>query len=89
MATNFRLQGLRAANVPFVINPLLMRGLDYYSHTIWECVSRNPLLVGQRTLLAGGRYDDLVSILRGGRGEAVPAIGWAAGTFLFSRLIFL
>lgn len=71
--------GLKAAKVPFVVNPLLMRGLDYYSHTIWEFVSQHPSLIGQRTLLAGGRYDALVNILRGGRGDAVPAIGWAAG----------
>ena len=47
-----------------------MRGLDYYSHTVWECV------VDGSTVLAGGRYDDLSTIL-GFR--ATPSIGWAAG----------
>jgi histidyl-tRNA synthetase len=65
---------LDAAGVAYTVNPLLVRGLDYYSHTVYEWVTDR--LGAQGTVCAGGRYDGLVEEL-GGR--AVPAIGFALG----------
>ncbi len=56
------------------INPRLVRGLDYYTHTVFEFVTEK--LGAQGTVLAGGRYDGLVKLM-GGRDT--PAIGFAAG----------
>jgi len=52
----------------------LMRGLDYYTRTVFEAVSQN--LGAQNAVAAGGRYDNLVSELEG---PATPAVGWSAG----------
>jgi histidyl-tRNA synthetase len=60
--------------VPYTHNPRLVRGLDYYSRTVFEWVT--DLLGAQGTVCAGGRYDGLVSQL-GGR--ETPAIGFAMG----------
>jgi len=68
-------QGLRALNVNFVINPHLVRGLDYYTRTIFEIVS--PHLGAQDAVCAGGRYDNLVDELGG---PFTPAIGFAIGS---------
>ncbi len=65
---------LDAAGVPYVINPRLVRGLDYYSRTVFEWVTDR--LGAQGTVCAGGRYDGLVTQL-GGR--ATPAVGFAMG----------
>ena len=65
---------LDALGVPFTVNPNIVRGLDYYSHTAFEFTTTE--LGAQGTVLAGGRYDGLVAALGG---PAVPAIGWAAG----------
>jgi histidyl-tRNA synthetase len=65
---------LRAAGVDFVVNPRLVRGLDYYSRTVFEWVTTD--LGSQDAVCSGGRYDGLVAQLGG---EAVPAIGWALG----------
>ncbi len=73
--------GLTAAGVPFRLNPRLVRGLDYYSRTVFEWVSDR--LGAQGTVCAGGRYDGLVEQL-GGR--ATPAVGFALGV---ERLIAL
>ena len=72
---------LTAANIPYTINPRLVRGLDYYCHTVYEWVSNQ--CTTQATVCAGGRYDGLVAQLGG---EAVPATGFALGV---ERLIFL
>ncbi len=69
------LAALRGLGVPFVEDPLLFRGLDYYSHTAFEFVVKDNS-VAQSAVLAGGRYDGLS--LRFGK-QAIPAIGWAAG----------
>lgn len=66
--------GLEAAGIDYVINPRLVRGLDYYSRTVFEWVT--DLLGAQGTVCAGGRYDGLVEQL-GGR--ATPAMGFAMG----------
>ena len=60
--------------VPFVENPRIVRGLDYYSHTAFEFVTSR--LGAQGTVLAGGRYDGLVAEMGG---TPTPAVGWAAG----------
>ncbi|MEO1767542.1 histidine--tRNA ligase [Thiobacter aerophilum] len=65
---------LRQAGVSFVINPRLVRGLDYYNFTVFEWVTHK--LGAQGTLCAGGRYDGLVEQL-GGR--PTPACGFALG----------
>ncbi|MFO1468283.1 MAG: histidine--tRNA ligase [Steroidobacteraceae bacterium] len=65
---------LTAAGVPFEINPRLVRGLDYYTHTVFEWVT--DVLGAQSTVCAGGRYDGLVAQLGG---TPTPGIGWAMG----------
>ncbi|MBT8116464.1 MAG: histidine--tRNA ligase, partial [Gammaproteobacteria bacterium] len=65
---------LDAAGVAYEINPRLVRGLDYYSKTVFEWVTDQ--LGAQGTICAGGRYDGLVEYL-GGR--PVPAFGFALG----------
>jgi histidyl-tRNA synthetase len=76
------LKGLSSLGIPYELNKFLVRGLDYYCHTAFEFVvssEKNKEILGpqQSTLLAGGRYDDLVQLL--GASVSVPAIGWAAG----------
>jgi len=73
--------GLKQAGVAYVVNPRLVRGLDYYSRTVFEWVTDQ--LGAQGTVCAGGRYDGLVEQL-GGR--STPAIGFAMGV---ERLISL
>jgi len=73
---------LTAFGVPFVINPRIVRGLDYYSHTAFEFVT--TALGAQGTVLAGGRYDGLVEEMGG---PSTPAIGWAAGIERLSMLL--
>jgi histidyl-tRNA synthetase len=65
---------LAAFHVPFVENPRIVRGLDYYGHTAFEFVTGK--LGSQGTVMAGGRYDGLVQEMGG---PATPAVGWAAG----------
>ena len=65
---------LDAAGVGYVVNPRLVRGLDYYSRTVFEWVTGD--LGSQDAVCSGGRYDGLVAQLGG---EPVPAIGWALG----------
>ncbi|GAJ30406.1 histidine--tRNA ligase [Acidomonas methanolica] len=67
-------RGLDAFSVPFVVNPRIVRGLDYYSHTAFEFTTTR--LGAQGTVLAGGRYDGLVAEMGG---PQTPAIGWAGG----------
>lgn len=65
---------LDAAGVKYVVNPRLVRGLDYYSHTVFEWLTTE--LGSQGAVCSGGRYDGLVTQLGG---EPTPAIGWALG----------
>jgi len=65
---------LSAMNIPYVQDDLLVRGLDYYTHTIFEFTS--DALGAQDAICGGGRYNDLVHELGG---SDVPAIGWASG----------
>ncbi|MAN79159.1 MAG: histidine--tRNA ligase [Rhodospirillaceae bacterium] len=68
------LAGLDALGIAYEVQPRLVRGLDYYSHTAFEFVTGT--LGAQGTVLAGGRYDGLMEQM-GGR--PTPGIGWAAG----------
>ena len=74
-------QALTRLEIPFVINPRLVRGLDYYGHTAFEITSSQ--LGAQATVCGGGRYDGLVGQLGG---PATPAVGWALG---MERLVLL
>ncbi len=65
---------LERAGVAYVINPRLVRGLDYYSRTVFEWVTDR--LGAQGTVCAGGRFDGLVEQLGG---KPVPAVGFAMG----------
>ncbi len=72
---------LDAAGIEYTVNPRLVRGLDYYSRTVFEWVT--DALGSQGAVCSGGRYDGLVEKL-GGR--ATPAIGWAMGLERFVAL---
>ncbi|MCY1438172.1 Histidine--tRNA ligase [compost metagenome] len=72
---------LDAAGIPFVINTKLVRGLDYYSKTVFEWVTDK--LGSQGTVCAGGRYDGLVEQMGG---KPTPGVGFAMG---IERLILL
>jgi len=69
---------LTALEVPFTVDPTLVRGLDYYTRTVFELVDTSGALGAQDALGGGGRYDTLFSEL--GAGSPVPAIGFALGT---------
>ena len=72
---------LQAAGLAFVVNPRLVRGLDYYNKTVFEWVTDR--LGAQGTVCAGGRYDGLVEQLGG---KPTPAVGFAMG---MERLVLL
>ena len=74
--------GLKSIGIAFVENPRLVRGLDYYCHTAFEFTTEH--LGAQGTVLAGGRYDGLVTAM-GGRDT--PGVGWAAGIERLSMLL--
>jgi histidyl-tRNA synthetase len=68
--------------VPFIENPRIVRGLDYYNHTAFEFVT--TALGAQGTVMAGGRYDGLVEQMGG---PPTPGVGWAAGVERLSLLL--
>jgi histidyl-tRNA synthetase len=68
--------------VPFIENPRIVRGLDYYNHTAFEFVTTQ--LGAQGTVMGGGRYDGLVQQMGG---PAVAAVGWAAGIERLAMLL--
>ncbi|MFQ3583615.1 MAG: histidine--tRNA ligase [Cyanobacteriota bacterium] len=72
---------LHTLRIPYELDPYLVRGLDYYTHTAFEIVS--PDLGSQSTVCGGGRYDGLVAELGG---PSTPAVGWAIG---MERLVLL
>jgi len=75
---------LDAAGVPYTLNPRLVRGLDYYSRTVFEWLTTD--LGSQDAVCSGGRYDGLVAQLGG---EPTPAVGWALGQERVVELIRL
>ncbi|MEL4440206.1 histidine--tRNA ligase [Shewanella algae] len=72
---------LEAVGIQYRVNPRLVRGLDYYNRTVFEWVTDS--LGAQGTVLAGGRYDGLVSQLGG---KETPAVGFAMG---LERIVLL
>ncbi len=82
-AHHARLKELLAAlGIPFIENPRLVRGLDYYTRTAFEVLSSD--LGAQSALLGGGRYDGLVKQLGG---PDTPAFGWAIGLDRLAMLL--
>jgi len=69
-------QSLADLGVAFEIDPRLVRGLDYYTGTVFEIQSAAPALGSQSALVGGGRYDELVEAMGG---PATPAVGFALG----------
>lgn len=63
-------------NIPYELDDHLVRGLDYYTHTIFEIMIDNPVTAELGAIAAGGRYDHLVSDLGG---PDMPAVGFAFG----------
>ena len=72
---------LSAMGIDFVVNPTIVRGLDYYTRTVFEFVSEN--IGAQGTVCGGGRYDGLIGMLGG---KETPALGFAMG---LERLLLL
>jgi histidyl-tRNA synthetase len=70
------LRGLDALGTPYQITPGLVRGLDYYTRTVFEIQSSMGGLGSQNTLIAGGRYDNMLKSLGG---PQIPAIGCGMG----------
>ena len=65
---------LSALDISFVLNPRIVRGLDYYCHTVFEFTTTT--LGAQGAVLAGGRYDGLAEAMGG---PATAGVGWAGG----------
>ena len=76
-------ESLESLGIPFIEDSTLVRGLDYYSHTVFEIISNIPELGKANTLCGGGRYDGLVELLGG---PSTPGIGFAMG---IERIIIL
>lgn len=74
-------QTLTALNIPFKVNPMIVRGLDYYTGTVFEFVSTD--IGSQGTVCGGGRYNNLVSDIGG---KSIAAVGFGMG---LERLIMV
>ncbi|MBK7891320.1 MAG: histidine--tRNA ligase [Bdellovibrionales bacterium] len=74
--------GLKALEIPFIIDDNLVRGLDYYCHTVFEFTT--DALGSQNAVLAGGRYDGLIKDLGG---PQTPGVGWAFGIDRLAELL--
>ena len=74
--------GLDCLGISYHLNPRLVRGLDYYTHTAFEFITTD--LGAQGTVMGGGRYDGLVELMGG---PALPGVGWAAGIERLAMLI--
>ena len=72
---------ISSLDINFSVNENLVRGLDYYCHTVFEFKARQ--LGSQNTLIGGGRYDGLVKTIGG---PDIPGVGWASG---IERIIML
>ncbi|KAI9500609.1 hypothetical protein GGI25_004056 [Coemansia spiralis] len=83
---DFVQNSLASLGIPYTLNQKLVRGLDYYQHTVYEVTCSSGLLgKSQATVLAGGRYDGLSEML--GASKPLPGIGWAAGIERLALLI--
>lgn len=76
--------GLDALGIPYTVNPRLVRGLDYYSRTVFEWIT--DALGSQDAVCSGGRYDGLIAQMGG---EPTPAIGFAMGVERVVELVRL
>jgi histidyl-tRNA synthetase len=74
--------GLDRLGISYRVSPRLVRGLDYYCHTAFEFVTTD--LGAQGTVLGGGRYDGLMSLMGG---PETPGVGWAAGVERLASLM--
>jgi histidyl-tRNA synthetase len=74
--------GLDRLGIGYRLNPRLVRGLDYYTHTAFEFVTSD--LGAQGAVMGGGRYDGLTELMGG---PALPGVGWAAGIERLAMLI--
>ena len=78
-----RLQaGLQASGIAWTRNARLVRGLDYYRHSVFEFITQS--LGAQGTVMGGGRYDGLIGHMGG---PETPAVGWAAGIERLAMLV--
>lgn len=75
-------QGLSALGISYQLDPGLVRGIDYYTHTVFEFLTDQ--LGAQGAVLSGGRYNGLVEQMGG---KPTPGIGWACGMERLSLLI--
>lgn len=75
-------QGLSDIGISYTLNDRLVRGLDYYNHTVFEFTT--DMLGAQGTVLAGGRYDGLIELMGG---QPTPGIGFAAGIERLAALV--
>jgi histidyl-tRNA synthetase len=73
--------GLESLGIAYELNPRLVRGLDYYCHTAFEFTT--TALGAQGAVIAGGRYDGLISMMGGAQ---TPGVGWAGGIERLSML---
>lgn len=76
------LAGIEKIGIPYKINAHLVRGLDYYCHTVFEFTTTK--LGAQGTVLAGGRFDGLIESMGGPK---TPGVGWAAGIDRLADLV--
>ncbi len=76
------IEGLETLQIPYNINSRLVRGLDYYNHTVFEFVTSH--LGSQNAVLSGGRYNGLIEMMGG---PSTPGVGWAAGTDRLALLL--
>ncbi|WP_374001442.1 histidine--tRNA ligase [Bdellovibrio bacteriovorus] len=76
------LAGIEKLGIPYKVNNHLVRGLDYYCHTVFEFTTSK--LGAQGTVLAGGRYDGLIETMGGPK---TPGVGWAAGIDRLADLV--
>jgi histidyl-tRNA synthetase len=74
--------GLNRLGIGYSLNPRLVRGLDYYTHSAFEFVTAE--LGAQGTVMGGGRYDGLVEMMGG---PVMPGVGWAAGIERLAMLV--
>ena len=75
-------QDLDALGIAYQLSPRLVRGLDYYTHTIFEFTT--TALGAQGSVLGGGRYDGLIELLGG---PTTPGVGWAGGIERLAMLL--
>lgn len=76
------LAGLSDLKIPYTLNDHLVRGLDYYTHTVFEFTTTH--LGSQSAILAGGRYDGLIALMGG---PQTSGVGWASGMERLALLI--